>query len=470
MLKNNWILVRKQEKPKKDILKIFKSQAYLGGNTLFTDMLPSSVKFFFKIELIIKFCSIFFGIINEFFFNYLSIQWKQENFNEVKNKIKWKIYSRIYKKKKIKKKKNDFYYYKNKQLVDFKVYLDKFGEFKIIVFMHKWLKKKIIYINPFDYVYDEDELGFNIKKIRLKPGFQNYLLNSKFHFYLNLYIFLNEYIEYFAFVKRIDSFNEFLFNFYNFREKTYNIVKKKYVNRGYKLKKIGIYIRSFLKNNKRIDAPASISCLLLMRFKKKNLFLTLLNTQGNVLCKTNLGSCGFKKKVKYTGYAIKNTSRSFSKKVMRAFIYTVFTVRKQCEKHMEKIHNLISLRQKINLLNERFNNLSLFLEKKKYIYKFCSSSFKLWVNKLSNKSILRTKIKKNLIFNKFFKYRKYPHFRKAIQKSFKINVRLTSNFKFWGFKFVMYGIQRYFRWFNNLEFRMPVPHSKGLRLRKKRRI
>jgi len=36
--------------------------------------------------------------------------------------------------------------------------------------------------------------------------------------------------------------------------------------------------------------------LFLIRFKRKNLFLTLLNNEGNVLCKTNIGSCGFKKK------------------------------------------------------------------------------------------------------------------------------------------------------------------------------
>lgn len=71
---------------------------------------------------------------------------------------------------------------------------------------------------------------------------------------------------------------------------------------------------------------------------------------------------------------------------------------------------------------------------------------------------------------KFLCYRYYPYFSKAIRKNFKVIIRIKSNFKFWGLRFVMYGLDKKYRWFNGLELRMPIPHSDGLRLKKKRRV
>jgi ribosomal protein S11 len=76
------------------------------------------------------------------------------------------------------------------------------------------------------------------------------------------------------------------------------------LQKGLKIKKLGIYSK-YLKNNLNDYKKLNLNYFLLIRFKRKNLFLTLLNNEGNVLCKANIGSCGFKKKVKSTGYAIK---------------------------------------------------------------------------------------------------------------------------------------------------------------------
>lgn len=126
------------------------------------------------------------------------------------------------------------------------------------------------------------------------------------------------------------------------------------IQKGYKIKNLGIYIRNFLKNKNIINMTTKY-CYLIMRFKRKNLFLTLLNNDGNVFCKTNIGSCGFKKKVKYTGYAIKRTSRRFSKKILGSFIKTIFLVNKLCNKKLYKIKELIFIKKKLNIIKNKKN-------------------------------------------------------------------------------------------------------------------
>ena len=92
----------------------------------------------------------------------------------------------------------------------------------------------------------------------------------------------------------------------NIQFKSYNNLnlKKKYIQKGLKLQKLGIYLKN-LENNFINSKILNLNYYFLIRFNRKNLFLTLLSNNGNVLCKTNIGSCGFKKKVKSTGYAIK---------------------------------------------------------------------------------------------------------------------------------------------------------------------
>lgn len=378
--------------------------------------IPLSTKFFFKIDLLTKFWLFFFGVYYDFCSKLFFI--KETRFllyNIGDNPTSVELYIR-----KILSQEDELRPKKNKQ------------------------KRRILQY-------------FNL--------FKKYLSMLKFHFYWSIYIFGFEYMYLYQYMNISFTFEEL--------DEKLSILKNKYIQKGNKLKKVGLSIRTFFKNyndNVNDDDYDNVittfnSCLLIIRFKRKNLFLTLLNNEGNVLCKTNLGSCGFKKKFKFTGFAIKRTSKRFSKKILGAFVRTVYSVRKNCKKHMRKIHNLIFLKQKLKPL-DAIN----ILKKEKNKVNNSISFFKLWVTKLQNKQVLRKKLKKLFIFKKFVKYRKYPHHRKSIRKAFKITLRAKSNLKFWGFRFVMYGLGRYFRWFNNLESRVPLPHSKGLRLKKKRRI
>ena len=55
--------------------------------------------------------------------------------------------------------------------------------------------------------------------------------------------------------------------------------------------------------------------------KKRNLFLTLVNNKGKTLLKQNIGSCGFKKRKKFTGFAIEQTTLTFffkAKKILKS--------------------------------------------------------------------------------------------------------------------------------------------------------
>jgi glutamate synthase domain-containing protein 2 len=178
-----------------------------------------------------------------------------------------------------------------------------------------------------------------------------------------------------------------------------------------------------------------------MRFTRKNLFLTLLNNDGNVLCKTNIGSCGFKKKVKFTGYAIKRTSKRFSKKILGSFIKNIYFVRENCKKKMYKIKELIFLNNKnINIFNKRiniFNSKKILINKKRKKinnkkrnkYKFIKIK-KKHKKKIYNKKVLRAIIKKKKILKNFNKYRNYPYLVESIRKAFNIKIRVKSNFKF----------------------------------------
>ena len=207
-----------------------------------------------------------------------------------------------------------------------------------------------------------------------------------------------------------------------------------------------------------------------MRFKRKNLFLTLLNNDGDVLCKTNIGSCGFKKKVKFTGFAIKRTSRYFSEKILGSFIQNMHIVRKSCKKKIYKLKDLLYK------YNKSLNIYNKFFLKKKKKKKFKTKYLKLLnINKknmytIYNKEFIWDFIVKKKLIKKYESYRKYNYNIKEIRNNFKVILRIKSNLKFWGFKFVLYGLAKKFCWFNGIDIRLPVPHSDGLRLKKKRRI
>jgi hypothetical protein len=100
---------------------------------------------------------------------------------------------------------------------------------------------------------------------------------------------------------------------------------------------------------------------------------------------------------------------------------------------------------------------------------------KKW-DKSQNLKIIKKKKKLNLKFIKYKKlylifYRNYDKYLKIFLKNkLRIILRIKSNLKFWGFRFVIYGLTNQFYLFRNLEIRVPTSHSTSLRLKKKRRI
>ena len=380
--------------------------------------------------------------------------------------------------------------------------------------------------------------------------------------------------------------------------------KNSYIKKYSKSNKLGIYIR-VVPNKKTSRFKNTKYHSLLIRFKRKNLFLTLLNPKGNVLCKTTIGSCGFKKKVKYTGYAIKRTSKRFSKKLLGSFMrsfkktirhcrimlknwaikYKPFTINynKSALKRDEENSTLYRFKLRTNVKMKHFvahnfkqrvfANATInkpskeLLIKMHYAYdnilynecqfgttikneKYFKSNWnstdtenkfeldalttvdylvglsqnqmynkfdkdqnistkiiypkimeeptsvingncyelvenkiikiiknsKLGMNyieieKEQNKWACTEKINRNVLQKKKLRISaKIKEVRYILKNHFKVNLLVKSSFKFWGVGFVMYGLDRRFRWFNNLNTSLPVPHSKGLRLKKKRII
>lgn len=172
----------------------------------------------------------------------------------------------------------------------------------------------------------------------------NFWLKFSYQLYILSYLKILDYYKFWLYIKKFINIIYFLFLFQNLQYKKFlniylnaqnffilnNIfelkkqkVLKNYIQKGYKFGKLGVYDYN-LYNFEEYNVKKNIHFLFLIRFKRKNLFLTLLNNEGNVLCKTNIGSCGFKKKVKYTGYAIKRTSKIFLEKIIKSLVYNVY--------------------------------------------------------------------------------------------------------------------------------------------------
>ena len=358
-----------------------------------------------------------------------------------------------------------------------------------------------------------DMLKF-IQNIRIFLKLLNfYILNQNLIYNYFFQIFLKKKIQLKSFCK---------FNSLN--------LQKKYIQKGLKLQKLGIYLKK-LENNFFNSKMLNLNYYFLIRFNRKNLFLTLLSNSGNVLCKTNIGSCGFKKKVKSTGYAIKWTSRNFLEKITNSLIYNIYNIYyiKKKKKIIGKFTNLITKKYKLQLKKKQTNysknftklKISNYLKKRLKIKKYINLKIKnklkkkkeLNINKFLKtnrkqiqdchtcledqwqKSLNKKKIKinnkvnnilkqKNLIkinnknkINLFFKklklksYRNYYEYLKLLLKNkLKIIFRIKSYLKYWGFRFITYGLTKSFFWFRNFEIRIPTAHSTSLRLKKKRRI
>lgn len=366
---------------------------------------------------------------------------------------------------------------------------------------------------------------FFLKNKTKKFNMLKYIQNIKFFFKLLIFSILNQNIIY-NYIFQVFLKNKFKFNNLN--------QNKKYIQKGLKSQKLGIYLKN-LENNSINSKMLNLNYYFLIRFNRKNLFLTLLGNNGNVLCKTNIGSCGFKKKVKSTGYAIKWTSRNFLEKINNTLIYNIYNIYyiKKKKKIIGKFTNLITKKYKLQLkkkqtnYNKNFAKLKYlnYFEKRLKIKKYINLKIKKKLKKKSeqnfninkhnflkinkkkikncntwledqwyhslNKKLIKIKKKvsnvlkqKNLIkinnrnkINLFFKklklklYRNYYEYLKLLLKNkLKIVFRIKSYLKYWGFRFITYGLTKSFFWFRNFEIRIPIAHSTSLRLKKKRRI
>lgn len=251
--------------------------------------------------------------------------------------------------------------------------------------------------------------------------------------------------------------------------------KSKSISKGFKHKNLGIYLKNLVNNNddlynENLKNLYNSYCYLLIRLNRKNLFLTLLNNEGNVLCKTNVGASGFKKKVKRTGYAIKGTGKKFIKKIRKSLIKNIFILYKKNIKDFDydfknKIENLKIIKKKNNISNIKIKRKKI---KKKRIIK----KLKINILKKNTKKIIRSRLLWVKIFNNLKKYRiyYYPTLKNLIKNNLRIIFRIKTSLKLWAFRFVVYGLFKKLPWFRGIEFRLPVPHSNSLRLKKKRRV
>jgi ribosomal protein S11 len=190
---------------------------------------------------------------------------------------------------------------------------------------------------------------------------------------------------------------------------------------------MGIYIRDFLKNKKKLNMNVN-NCYLIIRFKRKNLFLTLLNIDGNVLCKTNIGSSGFKKKVKFTGYAIKKTTKKFIEKIKNSFLNLIYIIYKNSKKNKEKLKDLILLENSIKLKKR------IKFRKKIKKNKIKKSNY-IQINNISNKinniKLIRSNFLKQKSLKNFENYRNYyPEIINNIKNSLNIVIQVKSSLKF----------------------------------------
>ncbi len=173
--------------------------------------------------------------------------------------------------------------------------------------------------------------------------------------------------------------------------------------------------------------------------KKKNVFFTFLNDKGFTLCKMNLGSSGFKKKKKFTGYAIQNTASKFRIKIL-----THMTI---------AVKDLIVINRHRHLL--RYTKVVEFLEKYPKVFRFGGGYLK----------------------GRYLKKPYVPWKRNKRASRLYFNVEVQNNINLWPYRFIRKGLRRYvyYKYFFFIKFGKvlwipKIPHSKGLRTKKKRRV
>jgi len=317
---------------------------------------------------------------------------------------------------------------------------------------------------------------FNYFKLYLKYFFKE-CLNSEVWILQNRFLLLMSYTYLYKVFVWSWFRSEFVESFYS-RIQQIKKIKKINITKGFKFLNLGTNLRKLEILDNKLFKVTNPYCYFLIRFKRKNLFLTLLDKDGNVLCKTNIGASGFKKKVKFTGYAIKKTSKKFMKKIKTSLINNIFILDKQKQKNKNTYQHLAEYKIKNILIKQRKKRKKILYIKNKQKFQNLKNIIKAQDKIFHKKSFIKIiqpwvskiKILKNLEF--YRNYRNYKNYKNFLQilKNLKIIIRIKSNFKFWGIRFVIYGFMKRFRWFHGLEIRLPVPHSTSLRLKKKRRV
>lgn len=313
--------------------------------------------------------------------------------------------------------------------------------------------------------------------VKLYDKFPIVIMRFFSFFYLKLFFI---FFKYNSFLKGFYWFlnskpKEVLYNA-RFRDiNSFKIIKGSYyIQKGFKYKNLGIYLKNLVHNNndlysQNLKNMYKSYCYLLIRLNRKNLFLTLLSNEGNVLCKTNIGASGFKKKVKRTGYAIKGTGKNFIKKIKKSLIKSIFMLYKKDMKNID--YNFQNKFEKLKLIKD--NKKIIIKKKRKKIKKKINKSvLKTNYLKANSRKIIRSKLSWIKLSNNLNKYRAYyyPNLSNLIKKNLRIIFRIRTSLKLWAFRFVVYGLFKKLPWFRGIEFRLPVAHSKGLRLKKKRRV
>ncbi len=210
------------------------------------------------------------------------------------------------------------------------------------------------------YIYDFIK---NILWTYLKYNMYVYMkLKIFFRYYKYIMFFIGLYK-----IKRINILKTFWLKKKNWKKKfqkkiSLNITRK---NNDYlkkrKIRKIKDFLNKrkiFLKKRiflKKKQKKKNKNYELILKFKKKNLFLTLLdNKTKNVLIKNNLGSFGFKKKFKFTGFSIQSSSVKFFAKTFNILKnkkkIEVKTILKKLRKWI-KVHKYFIYKKHIQIWN-----------------------------------------------------------------------------------------------------------------------
>lgn len=339
------------------------------------------------------------------------------------------------------------------------------------------------------------------------------------------YIFF--FLVFYSYNNYINNYLKSKFSYFFIKWKKNKIQKKK---NNYILEKNKLI--KYYNNNKRVHLlyKKRKKIQLIMYLKRKNLFLTILDIEGNIISKTNIGSCGFKKRLKFTGFALQNTMRIFAEKIVKIlqenwlnnfniiwkkymFLKAKNTQKwkkkekkkkklylkknlwylkilkkkyKKKEKNLEikilkflknikkKRHEYIIQKvfKKTKNSKKKIKNVKNFLKNNKYFiksYQFNKKKY-MYIMKYSEKN----KFYLNLLYYRQYKLHRCNYldfFKKKILKHYLfLDLILKNSTKFWAFRYIFRGFRKLRMKIMHVQNKKPAIHSKGFRLKKKRRL